>query len=121
MKENTRILRKKKRRTRVRGKVFGTADRPRLSVHKSLRHIYAQIIDDEKMITLAAASTLTKGIASGAKGKTKVGSAELVGVEIARLALDKGIERAAFDRNGSPYHGRVKALAEAARKAGLKF
>jgi len=73
------------------------------------------------MITLAAASTLSKDIAAKIKGKTKIESAEIVGGEIGRLALDKGIDKAAFDRNGSPYHGRVKALAEAVRKVGLKF
>lgn len=111
-----------KRKARVRGRVFGTNDRPRLTVHKSLKNIEAQIIDDEKMVTLAAVSSLQKDIVSRKKDKMKkTDVAAIVGEAIARLALDKGIKKVAFDRNRSIFHGRVKALADAARKAGLEF
>jgi large subunit ribosomal protein L18 len=113
--------RKLKRKARIRGKVKGTATKPRLSVYKSLKHIYAQMIDDEKMITLATASTVSKDLAGKISGKSKTESASMVGEVIAKLAKEKGVETVAFDRNGNPYHGRVKALADAARKAGLKF
>lgn len=111
-----------KRKARVRGRVIGTNDRPRLTVHKSLKNIEAQIIDDEKMVTLAAVSSLQKDIVSKKKDKMKkTDVAAIVGEAIARLALDKGIKKVAFDRNRSIFHGRVKALADAARKAGLEF
>jgi len=106
----------------VRGRVIGTNERPRLTVHKSLKNIEAQIIDDEKMVTLAAVSSLQKDIVSKKKDKMKkTDVAAIVGEAIARLALDKGIKKVAFDRNRSIFHGRVKALADAARKAGLEF
>lgn len=114
-------LRQNKRRARVRGKIFGTSERPRLTVAKSLNNIYAQVIDDEKMVTLAAASSLTKEITDKMAGKAKVEKASIIGEEIAKRALAGGIKRVAFDRNSNLYHGRVKALAEAARKAGLEF
>jgi large subunit ribosomal protein L18 len=111
-----------KRIARVRGRVIGTLERPRLTVHKSLKNIEAQVIDDERMITLAAVSSLQKDIAGKKKDKMKkTDVAALVGEAIARLALEKGIKKVAFDRNRSIFHGRVKALAEAARKAGLEF
>ena len=114
-------IRRLKRKARVRGKIFGTAERPRLSVTKTLKNIYAQVIDDEKMVTLATASTLSKAVAEKLGEKSKTESAGLVGEAIARIAQEKGIKTVAFDRNGNIYHGRVKALAEAARKAGLDF
>jgi len=113
--------RRLKRKARVRGKIFGTAERPRLSVTKTLKNIYAQVIDDEKMVTLATASTRNKVVTEKMGDKTKTESAGLVGEAIARISQDKGIKAVAFDRNGNVYHGRVKALAEAARKAGLDF
>jgi len=97
------------------------ADRPRLCVFRSLNHIYAQVIDDTLGHTLASASTLDVEIRAQADGKTKVAQAELVGALIASQALTRGINRVVFDRGGHKYHGRVKALAEAARKAGLEF
>lgn len=109
-----------KRQVRVRKKVLGTTDRPRLNVFKSARHIYAQIIDDTHGSTLVAASTLSES----AKDFTNCGNilaASFVGKEVARLALDKGISSVVFDRNGFLYHGRIKALADAAREAGLNF
>jgi large subunit ribosomal protein L18 len=110
-----------KRRARVRGKVFGTGTRPRLTVAKSLRNVFAQVIDDEKMITLAAASSINKELAAKCKGRKKSAVAALVGEAIAKQALEKGIKQVALDRNRNLYHGRIKALAEAARKAGLEF
>lgn len=114
-------IRRAKRKARVRGKIFGTAGRPRLTVTKTLKNMYAQVVDDEKMITLAAASSSAKSIRDkiGKKNKTEI--AGIIGAEIARVAQEKGIKAVAFDRNGNVYHGRVKALAEAARKSGLDF
>lgn len=121
MKEpNTREARIK-RHLRVRRNLKGNGDRPRLCVFRSLNHIYAQIIDDVKGHTLVAASTLDNEIKSNSKDNTKTGRAELVGELLARRAKDKKIKQVAFDRGGFKYHGRVKALAEAARKGGLKF
>jgi large subunit ribosomal protein L18 len=110
-----------KKKARVRGKIHGTAERPRLAVSKTIKNISAQIIDDEKMVTLAVASSLVKEISAKADKKTKTAVAEMVGKAIAEKALAKGIKKVAFDRNRNLYHGRIKALAEAARKAGLEF
>lgn len=109
-----------KRQVRVRKKVRGTAERPRLNVFKSARHIYAQLIDDTKGVTLAATSTLTPG-AESLSCTGNVNAAVYVGKDIARLAIEKGITSVVFDRNGFLYHGRIKALADAAREAGLLF
>lgn len=106
------------RHKRVRGKISGTAEMPRLSVYRSTNHIYAQIIDDVKGVTLCSASSLDKAIKD--KGGNKEG-AKLVGQMIAKVALEKGIETVVFDRGGYLYHGRVKEVAEGAREAGLKF
>ena len=114
-------LARQKRHSRVRAKIAGTASRPRLCVFRSLNHIYAQVIDDEKGHTLVTASTLDAEIKSSADSKAKSAKAELVGSLVAKRALGKGIEQVVFDRGGYKYHGRVKALAEAARQAGLKF
>ncbi len=110
-----------RRHARVRAKVKGTTTSPRLCVFRSLDHIYAQVIDDSRGHTLASASTMEPEIRSIADGKTKTAQSALLGSLIAKRALDKGINRIAFDRGGYKYHGRVKALAEAARQAGLKF
>jgi len=110
-----------RRHIRVRAKVTGTPDRPRLSVFRSLSHIYAQVIDDSKGNTLVTASTTDAEVKSGLNKKNKAGEAEVVGTALAKRALEKGIKEVVFDRGGYRYHGRVKALAEAARKAGLKF
>ncbi|MBI2852721.1 MAG: 50S ribosomal protein L18 [Chloroflexi bacterium] len=110
-----------KRHLRVRAKVTGTADRPRLCVFRSLSNIYAQVVDDSRGHTLASASTLDPEIKDSLVGKTKTAQAELVGTAVAQRALGLGIEQVAFDRGGNRYHGRIKALAEAARKEGLKF
>ncbi len=111
---------RKNRRIRVRNKISGTSARPRLNVYRSLNHIYAQIIDDNAGHTLASASTLSAEIAK-VSGKTKQEEAFLVGELIAKLALDKGIKTVVFDRAGYVYTGRVKAVAEGARSAGLEF
>lgn len=110
-----------RRHARVRAKVEGTASTPRLCVFRSPRHIYAQVIDDTQGHTLVSASTLEADIKGTANGQAKTAKSELVGSLVAKRALDKGIKQVAFDRGGYKYHGRVKALAEAARQAGLKF
>ncbi|ADQ06747.1 MULTISPECIES: 50S ribosomal protein L18 [Caldicellulosiruptor] len=109
------------RHKRIRKKVFGTSERPRLCVYKSLKYIYAQIIDDEKGHTLVAASSLEPEIKSRLSSTKSIEAAEYVGKVIAERAKEKGITKVVFDRGGYPYHGRVKALAEAARQAGLEF
>ena len=110
-----------RRHRRVRLKVRGTTSRPRLSVFRSLNHIYAQVIDDTSGHTLVAASTMDPEARGGTDSKTKSGEAELVGSVLAKRALAEGIKQVTFDRGGYKYHGRVKALAEAARKGGLEF
>jgi len=102
---------------RIRTKVQGTSERPRLNVYRSLNHIYAQVIDDAQGITLVAAST----VASKAKTGGNVAAAKEVGKLVAERAKEKGIKKVVFDRGGYLYHGRIKALADAAREAGLEF
>jgi len=106
---------------RLRVKVAGTAERPRLCVFRSLQHIYAQMIDDDSARTLVAASSLDKEIRKQLKGGGNVAAAKVVGKAIAERAQAAGIQKVVFDRGGYKYHGRVQALAEAAREAGLKF
>ena len=113
-----RLLTRKKR---VRAKISGTPNRPRLSVYKSNANIYAQIIDDVNGVTLASANTLQSDVANGLSSTSNIEAAGKVGEAIAKKAIDKGITEVAFDRNGNIYHGKVKALADAAREAGLKF
>lgn len=110
-----------KKHMKIRNKISGTAERPRLSVYRSNNHIYAQVIDDVKGNTLVAASTMEKAIASTLEGTNNVAAATAVGAAIAKKALEKGIDTVVFDRGGYIYHGKVKALADAAREAGLKF
>ncbi|GIW19362.1 50S ribosomal protein L18 [Tepidiforma sp.] len=121
MSTTTSVLARKRRHLRVRKKVSGTPQRPRLNVFRSAQHIYAQVIDDTTGHTLAAASDVEPALAEQAKGKTKTERAQLVGAAIAERARAKGIEAVVFDRGGFLYHGRVRALAEAAREAGLGF
>lgn len=119
-----RIDRKKaraRRHLRVRKRVNGTPERPRLSVYRSLHHIYAQIIDDTAGKTLVAASTLEPELRKQLKNGGNVEAAKMVGALVAKRALEKGITKVVFDRGGNLYHGRVKALADAAREAGLQF
>ncbi len=110
-----------KRHARVRKKVSGTAECPRLCVYRSLNHIYAQIIDDVKGNTLVACSTVEKAVMELVKGLTKKEASKVVGQELAKKALAKGIENVVFDRGGYLYTGRVECLADGAREAGLKF
>ena len=121
MRKNKLRLARYKRHARVRLKVKGTSSKPRLCVFRSLNHIYAQIIDDSKGHTLVSVSTLEKEVRNTVNGKKKMERAELIGDLIAKRALEKGIKSIVFDRGGYNYHGRIKALAEAARKAGLEF
>jgi len=114
---NARIRRKR----RIRKKVMGTQGRPRLSVFRSARHIYAQIIDDTCGCTLVSASSQEKPLAETAVGKKKIDKAVMVGKLVAERAKAKGIGRVVFDRNGFLYHGRVKAVSAGAREAGLQF
>ena len=112
---------RKKRHERVRVKISGTAERPRLCVYRSLNNIYAQIIDDVAGNTLVACSSKEKAVAALPEGKTKVEQAKIVGEELAKKATAKGIEEVVFDRGGYLYIGRVQALADGARAGGLKF
>ena len=109
-----------KRQVRVRKKVRGTTERPRLNVFKSAKHIYAQLIDDTNSTTIVAASTLSDA-AHDLTNTGNITAATLVGKEVARLAIAKGVTTVVFDRNGFLYHGRIKALADSAREAGLNF
>ena len=110
-----------RRKYHVRKKVFGTSERPRLSVFRSNRHIYAQLIDDTAGVTLVATSTKTKAVRESATPSGNCKAAEVVGETLAKKALDVGIKCVRFDRNRYRYHGRVKSLADAARKTGLAF
>ena len=111
----SKIARRQKIKTRIRGKISGTSERPRMSVFRSNKGIYVQIIDDNAGTTLVASSS------KGLEGGTKTEVASKVGADIAKKAMDKGITQVVFDRNGYLFHGRVKSLADAAREAGLKF
>lgn len=112
---------RKKRHARVRLKVNGTTECPRLCVYRSLSNIYAQIIDDTKGNTLVACSTVEKEVMKAIEGKDKKGAAKIVGEQLAKKALAKGIENVVFDRGGYLYIGRVQSLADGARAGGLKF
>lgn len=120
-KVNVRIAARERRQARVRKKVQGTSERPRLCVFRSTAHIYAQVIDDEKGATLAAVSTLSPNLKDSLKGLKKSEQAKAIGKAIAAEAKDKGCLKVVFDRNGFLYHGRVKALSEGAREGGLEF
>jgi large subunit ribosomal protein L18 len=109
------------RKKRVRRKVFGTAGRPRLTVYKSGKHVYAQIIDDATGRTLVAASSMGRDLRDDLKTTGTVEAAKTVGAAIGKKALARDITQVVFDRNGYPFHGKVKALADAAREAGLQF
>ena len=120
-KNKTRSAARKRRHLRVRTKIHGTPERPRLNVFRSLNEIYAQIIDDEAGITLVSASTIDKELRSKMKDQTKTEQAKLVGIELAKRAKKAGIKEVVFDRGGYKYIGRVKALSEGAREGGLEF
>ncbi len=119
--QESRDERRRVRHLRLRRKVVGTADRPRLSVFRSLKHIYAQVIDDQRGHTLVAASTREPEIAARVGGLRRVEQGRVVGQVLAQRAREKGIVRVVFDRGGYAYHGRVRALAEGAREGGLEF
>lgn len=112
---------RKRRHARIRERLTGTAAKPRLCVFRSLCNIYAQIIDDDKGITVASSGSLSTDIKAQADGKNKTQVAEIIGTTLAKNAQAKGVSEVIFDRGGYKYHGRIKALAESARKAGLKF
>lgn len=121
MAKKTRASARQKRHQRVRKHISGTVKQPRLNVFRSLTDIYAQIIDDEAGATLTSASSIDTVLRKKMKGKVKTEQARLVGQEVAKRAKEKGIKRVVFDRGGFRYSGRVKALAEGARKEGLEF
>ena len=110
-----------KRHTRVRGKISGTPERPRLNVYRSTNHIYAQVIDDIHGSTLASASTLDAEVKAQLEGKNKKDAAKIVGSVVGKRALEKGVKQVVFDRGGYLYTGRVASLAQGAREAGLDF
>lgn len=112
---------RKRRQKRVRSKISGTPQRPRLNVYRSVANIFAQVIDDHSGVTLASASTIDREIVKQVEGKTKVEAARIVGQVVAARAKEAGIEAVVFDRGGYRYHGRIAALAEGARDGGLKF
>jgi large subunit ribosomal protein L18 len=112
---------RERRKLRIRNKISGTTQRPRLTVFRSAKHIYAQVVDDGSGKTLAAASTLSPDLKGTLEESDKTASAKKVGALIAQICQKNSIDRVVFDRNGYLYHGRVKALAEAAREAGLNF
>ena len=118
--KHTQVERHRIRRYRIRKRVSGTAERPRLSVFRSARHIYAQLVDDERGVTLVAASSRESAEKSG-DAKGRVSTCAAVGKLIASRAKEKGVSKVAFDRGGYRYHGRIKALADGARAGGLEF
>ena len=121
MKQQEKITARLRRKKTIKKKLRGTSERPRLSVFRSSRHIYGQIIDDVTGQTLVSASTVSAELLSELGGTGNTASAKKVGMLVAKRALEKGIKRVVFDRNGFLYHGRVKALAESAREGGLEF
>jgi large subunit ribosomal protein L18 len=121
MATKSREAMRKRRQQRVRGRVAGTQDRPRLNVFRSLSNISVQIIDDRAGGTLVSASSMDKDLKSRVDGKKKLEQAQIIGAAVAERALARGIKQVVFDRAGYKYHGRVKALADAARGAGLEF
>ena len=118
---NLRTQARLKRKKRIRKKLAGTANQPRLCVFRSAKHIYAQVIDDSIGQTLAAASSLEKTVRESSEAKNKLSAANSVGKIVGQRALEKGVKKIVFDRNGFLYHGRIKAVSEGAREAGLKF
>ena len=112
---------RERRKLRIRRKISGGTERPRLSIFRSGRHVYVQVVNDADGKTLAAASTLSRDLKSTLSEDNKTDAAKKVGALIAKICLERKIDKVVFDRNGYLYHGRVKALADAAREAGLKF
>jgi large subunit ribosomal protein L18 len=118
---NSIEIRRNKTKARIRSRMSGTAERPRLTIYKSLKRIYVQAVDDAKGVTLASASSLEKDLRASLKNGANIEAAKAVGASIAARLKEKGITSVVFDRNGYLYHGRVKALADSAREAGLEF
>jgi large subunit ribosomal protein L18 len=118
---NLRTQARLKRKQRIRKKLVGNENRPRLCVFRSAKHIYAQVIDDSRSHTITAASSVEKTVRENPESKNKLTTANMVGKIVGRRALEKGVARVVFDRNGFLYHGRVKAVSEGAREAGLEF
>ena len=121
MGRKTREEQRKRRHNRIRAKIEGTAERPRLNVYRSLENIYAQVINDESGHTVASASTIDREVAKMVSDKNKTEAAQVVGKILAERAKAVGVSQVVFDRGGYRYHGRVKALADASREAGLEF
>ena len=119
--KTSKSVRTKRRHSRIRNKLLGTHDRPRLSIFKSNKHIYAQIIDDENAQTLIAVSTLIPELKKEIKSTWTKTSAKKIGEIVAKMALDKGIKKVVFDRGGNKYHGKIMELAKGARTSGLEF
>ena len=117
----SKLIGRERRKLRIRTKISGASERPRLSVFRSGRHLYAQVVNDTDGKTLAAASTLSRDLKGSLDSDNKTDAAKKVGALIAKICLERKIEKVVFDRNGYLYHGRVKALADAAREAGLQF
>ena len=118
---NSINIRRDKTKARIRGRVSGTPERPRLTIYKSLKRIYVQAVDDTQGVTLASASSLEKDLRASLQNGANIEAAKAVGASIAARLKEKGITSVVFDRNGYVYHGRVKALADSAREAGLQF
>lgn len=116
-----KLVGRERRKLRIRRKISGNVERPRLTVFRSTKHIYAQVVNDTDGKTLAHASTLSRDLKNTLSEDTKIDAAKKVGALIAKICLEKKVEKVVFDRNGYLYHGRIKALAEAAREAGLQF
>jgi large subunit ribosomal protein L18 len=119
--ESLKSIARKRRHARIRKKVHGTRERPRLCVFKSNKHIYAQIIDDIQGVTLTSASSIDTDLKGEVQGGCNIKNAQLVGEALAEKALKKGIEKVVLDRGGYIYHGKIKALSDAVREGGLKF
>jgi large subunit ribosomal protein L18 len=117
----TNLMSRRRRQLRGRRRIVGTPERPRLCVTKTLNHMYAQVIDDSVGHTLAAAGTRESAVVAGLEGTGNVAAAKAVGLELGKRALAAGITKVVFDRAGWPYHGRVQAVADGAREAGLEF
>jgi large subunit ribosomal protein L18 len=118
---NDLTLRRQKTKARIRGRLAGTPERPRLTIFKSLKRIYVQAVDDTRGVTLAAASSLEKDLRATLKNGANIEAAKAVGAAVAARLKEQGITAVVFDRNGYVYHGRVKALADSARESGLQF
>lgn len=121
MAKSQRAFARIKRHARIRKNLSGRSDKPRLCVYRSLGHIYVQVIDDVQGITIVSASTIDKQVKPLLQGRSKIEQAQIVGQTVAERALEAGVKKVVFDRGGFKYHGRVKALAEASRQAGLDF